>query len=189
LYVGNEEHVNILKARMRTSLLQQPQEWIDKVPKKAARLLQEMTQDRLTMVSVQGSISALEDLTEKHTPTVLVLDQIRNLAGNEESLTQRLEHSAIRFRSLLSKRSIIGISVTQARANTPLYLTADDVDSSRVGLPGTVDLMLGVGATPEMISRNLRMISFAKNKLASGPQSREPITVKFDFTRSMVLDG
>jgi len=120
---------------------------------------------------------------------VLVLDQIRNLAGSEDAMTQRMEHNAIRFRSLLSREHLIGISVTQSRANVGLYLSADDVDSSKVGLPGTVDLMLGVSATPDMLSRGLRMISFAKNKLASGPQSREPLTVKFNLEQSRVSDG
>src|SRR5271166_33919 len=190
LYVGNEDEINILKARMRLSLLGWTQSALEKKPKKAARLLQERTADRLTMVRMApGSMSALEDLTAKHKPSVLVLDQIRNLAGSEDAMTQRMEHNAIRFRSLLSREHLIGISVTQSRANIGLYLSADDVDSSKVGLPGTVDLMLGVSATPDMLSRGLRMISFAKNKLASGPQSREPLTVRFNLEQSRVSDG
>jgi archaellum biogenesis ATPase FlaH len=190
LYVGNEDEVNILKSRMRSSLLGWSPDVLEKKPNKAARRLREIAADRLVMVrNTNGTISSLEDLVAKHSPTVLVLDQIRNLAGAEESMTQRMEHNAIRFRSLLSREHLIGISVTQAKANVGLYLTADDVDSSKVGLPGTVDLMLGVGATPEMLSRGLRMMSFAKNKLASGPQSREPIAVRFDTVLSRVTDG
>jgi hypothetical protein len=139
--------------------------------------------------SSPSSVSQLEELVELHAPSVLILDQIRNLAGPEDGMTQRMEHNAIRFRSLLNRKHLIGISVTQSRANVGLFLTADDVDSSKVGLPGTVDLMIGVSATPEMMSRGLRMISFAKNKLASGPQSREPITVTFNLEQSRVSDS
>lgn len=196
LYVGNEENINVLKARMRLSLLHQPQTWVDHLPKKSARLLQELVGDRLTMVSLTpGSISELEDLTEKHTPTVLVVDQVRNLSGSEDGMTQRLEHNAIRLRSLLNKQHTVGISVTQAgdrsqghNQDGPIYLSAGDVDSSRVGLPGTVDLMLGVGVNRELLSRNLRMISFAKNKLSADANAREPLLLRFDFTTSSVYD-
>jgi hypothetical protein len=143
-----------------------------------------------------GSISALEDLTEKHAPSVLVVDQIRNLSGPEDGMTQKMEQNAIRFRSLLNRRKLIGISVTQAGDRSqkhgedgPLYLSAGDVDSSRVGLPGTADLQIGIGCNAEMLSRGLRMLNFAKNKLSSDPGSREPLIVRFDTSRSMVLDG
>lgn len=197
LYVGNEDEINILKSRVRSSLLSWPTSKCSQLPKKAARLLDEMTADRLIMVKMTpGSISELEDLTEKHTPSVVILDQIRNLTGPEDGQTQRMEQNAIRFRSLLSKRHLIGISVTQAGDRSqghnndgPIYLSAGDVDSSRVGLPGTVDLQIGVGASQEMLARGLRMLSFAKNKLASGAKSREPLIVRFDTELSQVKDA
>jgi len=197
LYVGNEDNIDILKARMRLSLLRQSQQWVDTHPKKSARALTDLVGDRLTMVHVHpGSMSEVEDLAVKHSPSVLVLDQIRGLSGAEEGMTQKLEANAIRLRSLLGRQKMIGISVTQAGDRSqghnqggPIYLSAGDVDSSRVGLPGTVDLQIGVGASQEMLSRGLRMLSFAKNKLASGPQSREPLCVRFDLERSIVSDG
>jgi hypothetical protein len=160
-------------------------------------LLQEQVADRLTMVQmVPGSISELEDLTEKHAPSVLVVDQIRNLSGPEDGMTQKMEQNAIRFRSLLNRKRLIGISVTQAgdrsqghNQDGPLYLSAGDVDSSRVGLPGTADLQIGIGCNKEFYARGMRMLNFAKNKLSSEPGSREPLIVRFDLSRSMVLDG
>jgi AAA domain len=197
LYIGNEDSIDILKARIRLSLLNQSQAWVDTHPRKAVRLLSEITGDRLTMVHVHpGSMSEVEDLASKHSPSVLILDQIRGLSGAEEGMTQKLEANAIRLRSLLGRQKMIGISVTQAgdrsqghNQSGPIYLSAGDVDSSRVGLPGTVDLQIGVGASPEMLSRGLRMLSFAKNKLASGPQSREPLCVRFDLEKNIVSDG
>jgi hypothetical protein len=179
------------------SLLQWTQEQLDKLPKKGLRLLQELAADRLTMVKMTpGSISELEDLTEKHEPSVLVVDQIRNLSGPEDGMTQRMEKNAIGFRSLLNRKKLIGISVTQAgnrsqghNQDGPLYLDAGDVDSSRVGLPGTADLQIGIGCNKEMMMRGLRLLNFAKNKLSSDPGSREPLYVRFDLARSMVLDG
>jgi len=197
LYVGNEDEIAILKGRMGQSLLGWTSQQMESMPKKAARLLSELTQDRLVMVKVTpGSISELEDLTAKHAPSILVVDQIRNLSGPEEGMTQKMEHNAIRFRSLLSREHLIGISVTQAGDRSqghnqegPLYLSPGDVDSSRVGLPGTADLQLGIGTNREMMLRGLRMISFAKNKLSSETNSREPLLVRFDLARSQVKDA
>jgi KaiC len=197
LYVGNEDEINILKSRMRLSLLGWNQQQWEKLPKRGTRLLTELVADRLTMVKMTpGSISELEDLAAKHGPSVLVVDQIRNLSGPEDGMTQRMEHNAIRFRSLLNRLKLIGISVTQAgdrsqghNQDGPLYLSAGDVDSSRVGLPGTADLQIGIGCNHEMMARGLRMLSFAKNKLSSDPGSRDPLLVRFDLARSMVLDG
>jgi archaellum biogenesis ATPase FlaH len=197
LYVGNEDSINIMKSRMRLSLLGWTQEQFNKLPKKGVRLLQELAGDRLTMVHLApGSISELEDLTAKHSPSVLIVDQVRNLAGSEDGMTQKMEHNAIKLRSLLSRNQLIGISVTQAgdrsqghNSDGPLYLSAGDVDSSRVGLPGTADLQIGIGCNQDMLSRGLRMLNFAKNKLSSDPGSREPLIVRFDLARSMVLDG
>ena len=196
LYVGNEDEINVLKARLRLALLGWTQAQLNGMPKKATRLLEELVQDRLTMIHLSpGSISEIEDLAEKHTPTVLVLDQIRNLSGPEEAMTQRLEGNAIRFRSLISKRRLIGISVTQAGDRSqrhgedgPIFLQAGDVDSSRVGLPAQADLMIGIGANRDMMARNQRILSFAKNKLSSGPAAREPLLLTFDFQRSKVYD-
>jgi hypothetical protein len=197
LYIGNEDSINILKSRVRLSLLGQPQSWLDSHPNKAKRLLAELCPpERLTMVHIHpGSISEVEDLTAKHSPNIIVLDQIRNLSGAEDGMTQKMEHNAIRFRSLLGRQKIIGISVTQAgdrsqghNSDGPIYLSAGDVDSSRVGLPGTVDLQIGIGANAEMLARGLRMLSFAKNKLATGGKSREPLLVRFNLELNRVED-
>lgn len=196
LYVGNEDEINVLKTRLRLNLLNRSQQWIDSHPIKASRLLAEATGNRLTMVkATPGSISEVEDLVAKHTPSVLVVDQIRNLSGPEDGMTQRMEGNAIRFRSLLGRHHLIGLSVTQAgdrsmshNADSPIYLSTGDVDSSRVGLPGTVDLMIGIGGNRDMLAKGLRALSLCKNKLMSGAASREPLIVKFDLARSIVSD-
>lgn len=196
LYIGNEDEINILKARIRLSILGWNQEQLDKMPNKGLRLLGEYAGDRLVMAKLTpGSMPEVADLIEKHHPTVVVLDQIRSLDGPGE-MTQRMEHNAIRFRSLLNKHRLIGISVAQAgdrssghNVDGPVFLSAGDVDSSRVGLPGTADLQIGIGCNQDLLSRGLRQLNFAKNKLSSQSNSREPLYVRFDLARSMVLDG
>jgi hypothetical protein len=108
-------------------------------------------------------------------------------------MTQRMEGNAIRFRSLINEYSLVGISVAQAgnrderhNADGPLWLGAGDVDSSRVGLPAQVDLMLGIGRNSDLDARSQRAVSICKNKLYSGPEAREGFIVSVDFARSII---
>lgn len=45
--------------------------------------------------------------------------------------------------------------------------------------------MLGIGGNAEMIARGQRALSIAKNKLHSGPKSRDGLIVEFDPTTSV----
>jgi hypothetical protein len=104
-----------------------------------------------------------------------------------------MESNAIKYRSLINEFGIVGISVTQAGDRSqghnndgPLWLGPGDVDSSRVGLPAQVDLMLGIGANMELLDRAQQAISICKNKLWSGPKSREGFIVQYDVARCYV---
>ena len=140
-----------------------------------------------------GSVSALTKDVEEFTPAVVVIDQLRNMSSPEEGMTQRLEANAIRFRNFISQYGLIGVSVTQAGdksqkhgEDTPIWLSSGDVDSSRVGLPAQVDLMLGIGGNSEMLQRGQRAVSMVKNKCATGALSREGFICQFDLARSIV---
>src|SRR5690606_11302405 len=119
---------------------------------------------RLRMLELTpGTISEIDYYLEEVQPDVLVLDQIRNIRGGGDKLTQRLEQVATDVRSLLKKHGAIGVSVTQAGDKTerhgqepPIWLSMADVDSSRTGLPAQVDLMLGIGVNEELRAQGVR---------------------------------
>jgi hypothetical protein len=123
-------------------------------------------------------------------PDVEVLDQLRNVQGGGQKLTNRLEDNATGYRALLSKYNCLGVSVTQAGDKTerhgqevPAILSMSDVDSSRTGLPGQCDLMLGVGVTEELFAHGKRMLSLAKNKLST---EKTPFLVDVDLERTLI---
>ena len=62
-----------------------------------------------------------------------------------------------------------------------VWFHADDVDSSRIGAPGTADVLIGVGADEEMLLQNVRAISICKNKVGG---NHEGFTVNIDTARS-----
>jgi KaiC len=195
LFIGNEDEINNVKARFVCRITGKTMQEVEAdkdgtIATYTARGAEQL----LRLVHMQpGTIEEIDKECETFRPSVLVLDQIRNLGSAEEGMTRRIEANAIAFRSLLSKYSLVGVSVTQASdksernsADLPVWLSAGDVDSSRVGLPGTADLMIGIGGNQEMISRGQRALSICKNKLNSGPQSREGIIVSVDLARSLV---
>jgi len=195
LYVGNEDDINSIKLRFIGRVLKRTRQEIDADRDDAITAYRESgAEDNMRLVHLQpGSISSIRRDIEDFRPDVLIVDQIRNLSGPEDGMTQRLEGNAIKFRNLLSEYGLIGVSVTQAgdrsdrhNQEPPIWLGTGDVDSSRVGLPGTVDLMLGIGANSQMLSMNQRAISLCKNKLDSGPHSREGFIVNVDLSRSII---
>ncbi len=194
LYVGNEESINIQKARMRNHLSGMSNEEIEKNPKQANDLARKRAGDYLHMVHLhKGSIDDINRLASIYEPEVVVLDQIRGMSvASGEKMTQRLEQVAIEWRQFLSQ-GYLGVSVTQANDRTerygqepPIILTQSDIDSSRTGVPGANDLILGVGVNEELRSRGQRMISIAKSKLSSAKNAKEPFLVDMDTDRCKV---
>jgi KaiC/GvpD/RAD55 family RecA-like ATPase len=194
LFIGNEDEINVVKARFLCRIVGKTMQEVEADKEGSIALYKQRgAEDLLKLIHMApGTIEAIDRACEEFKPNVVVLDQIRNLGSDEDGITRKIESNAIRFRGLLNKHNMVGISVTQASdksdrnsADLPVWLSAGDVDSSRVGLPGTVDLMLGIAGNNEMISRGQRTISMCKNKLHSGPQSREGFVIQLDTARNI----
>jgi KaiC/GvpD/RAD55 family RecA-like ATPase len=192
-YAGNEDQIDILKARMVSRITGMTWQEIEGNKPKAIDLYRKRGgEEYIRMEQLKhGTVDAIRRrLDELKTVQVLVVDQIRNLEGEGDGMTKQMEQNAIRVRSLLLDYGLIGISVTQANDRTerhgqepPIWLGMGDVDSSRTGLPAQVDLMIGVGGNSELDGRGQRALSFPKNKLSSKPNAHEGIIVNIDKAR------
>lgn len=193
LYIGNEDQIDILKLRLLGRCLKRTQAELEVSPGKAAEAFKQWEDNLLMTQLYNGSIDTIRKRVLEWKPTVVVVDQFRNLLSDQDGLTRGMESNAIKFRALLLEHSLIGISVTQANDRSerhgqeaPIYLQTGDVDSSRVGLPSQADLLLGIGANSEMKLRGQRFINFCKNKLSSAPGAHEGVIVNFDLALSRV---
>lgn len=195
LYIGNEDEIDITKGRFICRLTRRNWREAEADKSNTRRLFRDAGgEDNLRCVHYQpGSVDTARRDIDEFEPAVIVVDQLRNMLGPEDGMTQRMEGNAIRFRNLISEYRLVGVSVTQAgnrdqrhNEDSPIWLGSGDVDSSRVGLPAQVDLMLGIGANADMITRGQRAISMVKNKLASDPNSREGFIVQLDTGRCIV---
>lgn len=195
LYVGNEDQIDILKSRAMSRMTNMTMGEMEANQERALRLWRDRGgEDRLRFAQlINGSVADITEQVEEFEPTILIIDQLRGLQGDGDGMTQRLESNGIAVRNLLLQYGLVGISVTQANdrrqgysQKPPIWLDMGDIDSSRTGLPGTADLLLGIGFDDDMKARNQRAISFPKNKLSSSPDAKEGIIVELNMTLSKV---
>lgn len=191
LYIGNEDPIDEIKMRVLCNLANCSEDQAVNEPEKALRIAEGRGLGLLTMVHMHpGSAHEVESLVKEHGPEVLIIDQIRNLAGDDNS-TRRMEQNAIAVRNILGKYDVVGVSITQAGDKTerhgqepPMWLSMGDVDSSRTGLPAQADMMIGVGSNEELRSSGKRAISLPKNKIG---RVHDGFIVEVDTVRSKVL--
>jgi archaellum biogenesis ATPase FlaH len=186
LYCGNEDPALDIVLRMLTRLTKMDKYEIRKNPREAHRIARERGYENFIMAELSpGTPEELKKLVEEHKPDVLIVDQIRNLDMGEANRVLQLERAATTMRNIGKQYNILPVSLTQAAdsATGKLILSRGDIDFSNVGIPGTADLLIGIGATEELESQGYRMISFVKNKLSG---IKTPLKVKFDPRYSRV---
>jgi hypothetical protein len=180
LYIANEEPTRDIRIRFWQRLLAKSKHWIRANRSEAVESLGGKYKGKLVVAGLSpGSFPEIRKLLDEHKPDVLVLDQLRNLSVKSDSRTNQLETVATEARNLAKKYGILVVSITQAgdSASDKIYLTMSDIDSSKTGIPATVDLMIGIGGDEAMQRDGLLALSLAKNKLSG---NHAQFTVSFD---------
>ena len=190
LYVSNEDAAHRLRLRIRCHLAHMSADEVKQNPSLAKERSESKGFHNLFIGNMDpGDVRQIERLVDRHKPDVVVIDQLRNLhaigGGGRLGTTQRIDQAAQEVRSLLIRKQLVGVSTMQAYAGEHgkpnVWFYADDVDSSRVGAPGSADVLLGIGADEEMLLQNVRAISVCKNKVGG---THEGFTVQIDPQRS-----
>lgn len=182
LYVGNEDPAADILLRIITRLTGRDKYGVREDPDAAQRLCDEANYGLLTFADLApGDFPRIRNLVKRYEPSVVVLDQLSNINVNvsrNESKTGSLEQAAKEARSLAKRSQLLVVSVVQAAdsATGKVVLGRGDVHNSNVGIPGQIDLMLGIGADEAMEGRGLREISIVKNKISG---NHDHFTVKF----------
>ncbi|MDE2097332.1 MAG: AAA family ATPase [Patescibacteria group bacterium] len=188
LYIGNEDPAADLLMRIINRLTGMNKQEVQDAPAKAQSILDKRNYDKLIMAPLApGNFRQVDKLVEQYGANVVVLDQLRNMDVDSENRTQALEKAATEGRNLGKRRNALVMSVTQAAdsASGKTILRRGDVDGSNVGIPGQIDLMIGMGATEEMEQQNQRVLSFPKNKLSG---IHTPIPIFIDPLLSKVVE-
>lgn len=189
LYVGNEDPVADLQMRYCSRLTNFNKREILANPVEAQRRLDKRNYKNVIFAPLApGTFSKIRNLVNKFNPQVVVLDQLRNLDVSSENRTQALEKAATEARNLAKSMGVVVISVSQAAdsASGKRILHRGDVDSSNIGIPGQMDVMIGIGADEEMEKMGMRMLSFPKNKISG---SHNAIEIVIDPQLSKVVEA
>lgn len=168
LYVGNEDPADQMLMRLVCALTGKTKLDVVKNPDKAEALAYQHGYENLIFASLApGTIGELRNLIEEHEPDVVFLDQLRNLNMFEANKVLQLEKAAMAGRTLGKQYNVTVFSVTQAgdSAENKLVLDMGDVDFSNTGIPGQMDLMIGVGVDEVSRRHDSVTLSVCKNKI------------------------
>jgi DnaB-like helicase C terminal domain len=170
IHFGNEEPMPDTIIRYLMRITGWTKERIRSDPEGAERFSLSKGYDNLIGISVSpGRFTEFRHAIDKYKPAIVVLDQLRNVeeAGSGGNRAEALDNAARGARDLGKQTGTIVISVTQAgdSAESKPFLGLSDIDSSKTGIPGAIDLAIGIGATEEYKRSGIRGISLPKNKL------------------------
>jgi len=189
LYIGNEDPVQDLMMRYINRLTLMNKAQVLAHPDAAQELLEKRGYENVIFAPLApGNFTTIDRLVRRYEPKVVVLDQLRNIDVDSEHRTQALEKAATEGRNLAKRNNLLVVSVSQAAdsASGKRILTRGDVDGSNVGIPGQMDLMIGMGGTEEDEKMNVRTLSFPKNKISGDHDS---IAITIDPQLSMVVEN
>lgn len=188
LYIGNEEPAKLLTLRFLSRLGSEALQNLDSADEEVSReavrrALHDANQRGMKNVHIVHGVTALPAVRkwiERLKPDVLVLDQVRHISALGENLTASMEAVARAMRSFAAQYGLIVFGVTQASADAQgkAVLSLTDLDSSKTGLQGAVDLMVGVGHSED---RSTRYLSVCRNKV-SGVIEAFPVAVDEQHT-------
>lgn len=189
LYVGNEDPAADIIFRIISRLSGMDKYAIRANPDGAQVLCDEANYGLLTFADLApGSFPRIRNIVKRVGPKVVILDQLSNIdvsVSKSESKTGSLETAAKEARAVAKRSNVLVVSVTQAAdsATGRIVLGRGDVHNSNVGIPGQVDLMLGIGADEQMEGRGLRELTLVKNKISG---NHDHWTVNFNPVLSKV---
>lgn len=174
LYVGNEDPAFDICMRMMCRLIKKPKQWVIDNVQEADELAAKAGYDNFVLADLApGNFKSIGRLAQKEKPVCIVLDQLRNIDVDSESRTVALEKAATEARNLGKRQQALVVSVTQAgeSAEGKAVLALTDVDGSKTGIQGQIDLMIMLGATPQMLNTGFRTANLPKNKLSGKHQT------------------
>lgn len=186
LYVCNEDNSRSMLLRFYTRLSGKTVPEIRSDPQEARAIVEARGYDNLVFAGLApGSLQEIESLVEEHKPDCVIVDQLHNLSHKNDNKVERLALLANSMRAMSNKHNFIAVSVTQAgdSADGKLLLGLGDVDYSNTGIPGAVDVMVGVGADENTESQGFRFMSLPKNKIGGGDHNPVKVRIEPQYSR------
>jgi archaellum biogenesis ATPase FlaH len=186
LYLGNEDPIPDIVLRLLSNLSNMTEAEMMRDKETAMERARARGYDNCILQGISpGTLYEVEALVRRHSPDVVIVDQMRNIRANTENNTQRLEVVAQELRNIGRRHRCVMISMTQVgdSGRDKLILNDGDIDGSNTGIPGACDVIVMIGSNEEYELRDLRKLTLAKNKRGG---SHDSFTVSVDREHSRV---
>jgi hypothetical protein len=178
LYLGNEEMVIGLKARMGVSLLGVTTDWAEQ---NTQAFGEQVAKKNGGCVRFHGNIRSTRDaevLIKRYNPIVTVADQIGkfSLPGSKAEGVTHLAEVYGWFRSITQEYSTMVMAAAQAdvKAHNQQWLSDIHINASKTDAPGELDWGVGIGFLTEAGLEYKRFINIFKIK--HGRKGRSQVT-------------
>lgn len=168
VYGCNEEAEQRVALRIIQGLSGYDNTQIAAHPATVKKLLQMHGYDRIRIIDNVGHLSVVRKVLERYNPKVMFIDQGTKVKvwGQKERDVQTLELLFNTYREWAKEFDCAIICCAQADGQTEdkEYLTKSDLYASKVGIPGEVDWMIGIGMPEDEDYATWRRFSICKNK-------------------------
>ena len=168
IWFNNEEQGKKVGVRCYQALLGLTTKQLFDDVKGNANEYQQMTQNRIKIYDFEDSSSTgrIEQILKESNPSLIIFDQIDKIKGFKADRHDLQLKALYQWARELAKTYAPVIAVSQAggTAEDKLWLTMDDVDSSKTAKQGEADWILGIGKEQDNTS-NQRFLNISKNKL------------------------
>ena len=168
LWFNNEEQGKKVGVRCYQALLGLTTKQLFDDVKGNAIKYKDLTQNRIKIYDFEDSSSTgrIEQILKESNPSLIIFDQIDKIKGFKADRHDLQLKALYQWARELAKTYAPVIAVSQAggTAEDKLWLTMDDVDSSKTAKQGEADWILGIGKQTDNTS-NVRYLNISKNKL------------------------
>jgi replicative DNA helicase len=168
LWFNNEEQGKKVAVRCYQALLGMTHKELFKDLEMNAQQYTEMIGDRLKIYDFEDSCKAkrIEDIIQSTNPALIIFDQMDKIKGFKSDRYDLELKALYQWAREIAKNYAPVIAVSQAggTGEGKLWLTMDDVDSSKTAKQGEADWILGIGKEQDNTS-NMRFLNISKNKL------------------------
>lgn len=168
LWFNNEEQGKKVAVRCYQALLGKTNKELFDDLESNANQYKEHIQDRLKIYDFEDSSRAnrIEQIIKTTNPALIIFDQVDKIKGFKADRYDLELKATYQWAREIAKMYAPVIAVSQAggTAEGKLWLTMDDVDSSKTAKQGEADWILGIGKEQDNTS-NMRFLNISKNKL------------------------
>ena len=166
LFLNNEEDIGRMRLRALSCMTQKTYDQIDADYDACVALWDKYGGDRIKFIGNMVHISEVEKHIRNFQPVMTFIDQGPKVRIYDKDLSevQRLQHLYNEYKEMakMYKTALITLGQADSAAENKEVLTLNNLDSSKVGIPGELDWALGIGSNDKHPGR--RFFNVAKNK-------------------------